>query len=115
MKTLNNLLRQNRERFKVPRGVQDAIPVQTIWEDGTFAVGAGAFSKTFRFEDINYSVASKEDKEAMFLQYSELLNSFDSGATYKITIIVKKLDKEEFRGQCLPKYPLIFLRADLRP
>ena len=101
MKTLNNLLRQNRERFKVPRGVQDAIPVQTIWEDGTFEVGAGAFSKTFRFEDINYSVASKEDKEAMFLQYSELLNSFDSGATYKITIIVKKLDKEEFKKSIL--------------
>jgi hypothetical protein len=64
-------------------------------------VGAGKFSKTFRFEDINYAVASKEDKEAMFLAYSELLNSFDSGATSKITIVVKKLDKEEFKEAIL--------------
>jgi hypothetical protein len=70
-------------------------------------VAAGAFTKTFRFEDINYTVASKEDKEAMFLQYSELLNAFDSGATYKITIIVKKLDKEEFK-----KSILIALKGD---
>ena len=33
-----------------------------------------------------YAVASREDKEAMFLEYSELLNSLDSGATTKITI-----------------------------
>ncbi|MDR1536650.1 MAG: hypothetical protein LBU32_01400 [Clostridiales bacterium] len=61
------------------------------------ASAGGKFSKTFRFEDISYAVASKEDKEGMFLEYSELLNSFDSGATYKITVIVKRLDKEEFK------------------
>ena len=101
MKTLNKLFQQGRERFAVPRSVQDVIPIKTIWDDGIFMVGAGKFSKTFRFEDINYAVASKEDKEAMFLAYSELLNSFDSGATYKITIVVKKLDKEEFKQSIL--------------
>lgn len=101
MKTLSKLFKQDRERFAVPRSVQDVIPIKTIWDDGIFMVGAGKFSKTFRFEDINYAVASKEDKEAMFLAYSELLNSFDSGATYKITIVVKKLDKEEFKEAIL--------------
>ena len=101
MKTLNKLFQQDRERFAVPRSVQDVIPIKRIWDDGIFMVGAGKFSKTFRFEDINYAVASKEDKEAMFLAYSELLNSFDSGATYKITIVVKKLDKEEFKEAIL--------------
>ena len=28
-------------------------------------------SKTYKFSDINYAVASREDKEAMFLEYSE--------------------------------------------
>ena len=101
MKTLSKLFQQDRERFAVPRSVQNVIPIKTIWDDGIFMVGAGKFSKTFRFEDINYAVASKEDKEAMFLAYSELLNSFDSGATYKITIVVKKLDKEEFKEAIL--------------
>jgi len=67
MKTLSKLFKQDRERFAVPRSVQDVIPIKTIWDDGIFMVGAGKFSKTFRFEDINYAVASKEDKEAMFL------------------------------------------------
>lgn len=107
MKTLSKLFQQDRERFTVPRGVQDVIPIKRIWDDGIFMVGnpsvtgAGKFSKTFRFEDINYAVASKEDKEAMFLAYSELLNSFDSGATYKITIVVKRLDQEEFKESIL--------------
>jgi len=85
----------------MPRSVQQVIPVKAIWEDGIFMVGANKYAKTLRFEDINYAVASKEDKEAMFLEYSELLNSFDCGATYKITILVKKLDKEEFKESIL--------------
>ena len=101
MKTLTSLYRQDRERFTVPKGVQDVIPVKTIWDDGIFMVGNGKYAKTFRFEDINYAVASREVQEAMFLEYSELLNSFDSGATYKITIIIKKLDKEEFKRAIL--------------
>ncbi|MCL2426925.1 MAG: ATP-binding protein [Oscillospiraceae bacterium] len=96
MKTLRNLFRQDKERFSVPRGAQDVIPIKAIWEDGIFLVGSSKYAKTYRFEDINYSVASKEDKESMFLRYSELLNSFDSGATYKISIIVKRVDKEQF-------------------
>jgi hypothetical protein len=101
MKTLNKLSGRDTERFSVPKSVQDVIPVRAIWEDGIFLVGSGKYSKTFRFADINYAVASKEDKEAMFLEYGELLNAFDSGATYKITVIVKKLDKEDFKKSIL--------------
>lgn len=50
--------------------------------------------KSFRFTDINYYVASREDKENMFFKYSELLNSFDSGATTKITIYNHKPSKQ---------------------
>jgi len=84
IKTLQKIMKQDKEKFVVPQGVQQAIPIRAIWPEGIFQVG-NKFSKTFRFADINYAVASKEDKEAMFLSYSELLNSFDSGATTKIT------------------------------
>ncbi len=47
--------------------------MKTIWEDGIFLVVKNKYAKTFKFEDINYAVASREDKEAMFLEYSELL------------------------------------------
>lgn len=93
-------MKQDKEKFIVPKGVQQAIPIRAIWLDGIFRVG-GKFSKSFRFEDINYAVASKEDKEAMFLSYSELLNSFDSGATTKITINNRRLNKTDFENSIL--------------
>ena len=34
LKTLKNLLKQDKERFKVPRKVQDVIPIKRIWNDG---------------------------------------------------------------------------------
>ena len=39
MKTLSNLLKQDKERYKVPRKVQDVIPIKRIWKDGIFLVG----------------------------------------------------------------------------
>ena len=78
-------MKQEKEQYKVPRKVQDIIPIKNIWTDGIFLAG-GRYAKTWKFTDINYLVASREDKEAMFLSYSELLNSLDSEAVTKITI-----------------------------
>ena len=100
IKSIKAILAQDKEKFKVPRKVQDLIPIKNIWPDGIFKVG-NKFSKSFRFSDINYLVASREDKESMFLTYSELLNSLDSGATTKITINNKRLDRRNFEQEIL--------------
>ena len=50
---------------------RDCIPITAIYDDGIFRVGKDKYSKSFKFTDINYAVASREDKEAMFLEYSE--------------------------------------------
>lgn len=96
MKTIKNLFKQDKEKFAAPKCVQDVIPVQTIYKDGIFQVAKGKYSKCFRFTDINYAVASRPDKEAMFLQYSELLNSLDPGATTKITVLNRRLNRVDF-------------------
>lgn len=101
IKTLSNLTKQDKEKFKVPKKIQQIIPIDTIYNDGIFQVGKNKFSITYKFTDINYAVASREDKEAMFLEYSELLNSFDSGATTKITISLRRLNKENFEKEIL--------------
>ena len=104
IKTLTNLFKQDKEKFVVPKGVQDVIPIKAIYDDGIFQVGKDKFSKSFKFTDINYAVASREDKEAMFLEYSDLLNSFDSGATTKITVATRKLDVADFEERVLITY-----------
>lgn len=100
IRTLQQALKMDKERFKVPRSVQQAIPIQRIWPDGIFQVG-NKFSKSFRFSDINYSIASKEDKTEMFLDYSELLNALDSGTSAKITLNNRRINKEEFEQSLL--------------
>ena len=100
IKTLQTTLKQDKEQFKVPRSVQDTIPIRRLWPDGVFQFGS-KYSKTLRFSDINYAIASKEDKTAMFLSYSELLNALDTGSTTKITINNKRLNRRNFEQEIL--------------
>lgn len=101
MKTLNKIFKLDKEKFVVPRSSQDIIPIKALWEDGIFLIGNNKYSKSYKFIDINYAVASREDKESMFLDYSELLNSLDSGATAKITINNRKINKIDFEKTIL--------------
>lgn len=100
IKTLTKAMKSEKEKFTIPKSVQDAIPIRRVWADGIFQVG-NRFSKSFSFTDINYSIADKEDKTAMFLDYSELLNALDSGVTAKITIHNRKIDKAAFEKSLL--------------
>ena len=100
IKTLQTTLKQDKEQFKVPKSVQDTIPIRRLWPDGVFQFGS-KYSKTLRFSDINYAIASKEDKTAMFLSYSELLNALDTGSTTKITINNKRLNRRNFEQEIL--------------
>ena len=104
IKSINNLRKQEKDNMNIPKSIQQVIPIQRIWTDGIFLVGKNKYSQTFKFTDINYAVASKEDKEAMFLEYGELLNSFDSGATTKITIALRRINKKDFEKEILLPY-----------
>ena len=106
LRTLRRIFKQDKEPYRVHRRVQDIIPIRRIWDDGIFLVGSRfakekKFAKTFRFTDINYLVASRKDKESMFLSYSELLNSLDAGATTKITINNHQINKRDFEEAIL--------------
>ena len=39
IKTLTNLRKQEKEKFVVPKGVQDVIPITAIYDDGIFQIG----------------------------------------------------------------------------
>ena len=100
IKSIKTVQSTDKEKYRVPKKVQDVIPIKRIWADGIFQVGS-KFVKSWKFADINYLVASREDKESMFLTYSELLNSLDSGATTKITINNHRMKKADFEESVL--------------
>ncbi len=100
IKSYERLKKQEKEKMKIPRSAQDIIHVDVIYKDGIFRIG-NKFTKTYRFSDINFAIASKEEKEGMFLDYSELLNSLDSSTIAKITINNRKIDLNQFKDNIL--------------
>lgn len=70
IKILRNLYHRDKDRFRIPRSVQQTIPIRRLWKDGVFEVtkgvySKGVYSKTYRFTDINYADASPEDKATL--------------------------------------------------
>ena len=84
-----------RDTFSVPRSVQKSIPIKRIYQDGVFQV-SGKFSKTWRFFDVNYAVASPEKQRELFMTYCSFLNSLPIGATAKITLFNRQLNQKDF-------------------
>lgn len=101
MRTLKEIFKRDKEKFNVPKIVQDIMPIKVIYSDGIFKIGKNKFSKSYKFLDINYAVASHEDKETMFFEYSDLLNGLDVGATTKITINNRRINKLDFEETIL--------------
>ncbi len=85
----------------VPTTVEDAIPIRGVFEDGIFSVGRNLWAKTFSFTDINYAVGAHEEKERIFFAYSDILNSLDAGATSKITINNRRMQRKKFEEENL--------------
>ena len=79
--------------------MQQAIPIKKIYENGVFQVGRNKYSKTYKFTDINYTVAGKEEQERMFLGYGSILNLLHCGSYPKITIINRRLNKIDFENK----------------
>lgn len=110
IKSYAKLKKQNKDKFKVLKSAQDTVPIDTIYKDGIFRIG-NRYSKSYQFLDINYSIASKEEKMDLFLNYGELLNSFDSSMMVKITINNRKIDIKQFKEEIL--IPLQYDEIDL--
>ena len=102
MKAIKQVLRQDKEPYRIPKRVQDIIPIKRIWSDGIFLAGT-RYCKSFKFTDINYMVASEAEQKKMFLSYAALVNSLDCGATTKITINNRHLNRKNFEDAVLMK------------
>ena len=100
MKYFQKIMRRDKERFTVPRSVQQTIPIQRIWQDGLFYSGS-RYSQAWRFSDINYLLSGRAEKEQKFHIYSALLNAQKSGCYAQITICNHSLDRNQFAASVL--------------
>ena len=86
MKTLETMIKREKEKFVMPKSVQDVIPIKAVYKDGIFLLSNNNYSKTFRFTDINYHIASDEEKKELMQGYWSVINFFGAGVTIKLTI-----------------------------
>ena len=102
IKTLQTNQKREQEPYRVPRSVQNAIPIIRLWENGLFQIGKEKYSKTYQLTDVNYAVASLDAKQRMNKSYQELLNSQEPGTTTKITVFNRTQPKRMIRENLLP-------------
>lgn len=94
--------KSERDKFTIPRSVQQSIPIRRIHSDGIWQVG-NKHSRTWRFSDINYAAASEDERHHIFLAYGGVLNSLPTDAAAKITIINHRLNPVDFQRKILMK------------
>ena len=87
IKALAAANRSERDKFTIPRSVQQSIPVKCIYGDGIWQVGR-KHSRTWRFTDVNYAAAAEDDQRGIFLSYGGVLNSLPTDT--KVTIINRR-------------------------
>lgn len=71
----------------VPTTAQQTIPYRQMLPDGICRVNDQLYTKSVRYEDINYSVASSDDQAAIFDGYCAFLNYFDSALPFQLSFI----------------------------
>lgn len=93
-----------RKRRVVPKTMQKTLPYKRVCDNYIFKVEENRYSKTYRFEDINYSIAKQEEQEGIFLGYCSVLNSFDTSADIQVTVHNNRVNKEKFNEMVLLKH-----------
>ncbi|MGO5029027.1 VirB4-like conjugal transfer ATPase, CD1110 family [Candidatus Agathobaculum pullicola] len=88
---------------RLPKSVQQLVPVQRVYPDAVWQVGATEYSKTWSFTDINYAVASPEDQTSILDSWGRVLNGLAADSRLKITLANRLFNKDSLSGSIFYK------------
>lgn len=89
--------KKDRKTKKIAKSAQQTIPYIEMCKDGICKVNTRLYTKTIRFNDINYQLAQNEDKTAIFENWCDFLNYFDSSIFVQFSFINQKTSINEFK------------------
>ena len=75
--------------------VQRSIPYRAMYKDGICKVTDTYYTKTIEFGDISYALAQKDDKVAIFEQWCDAYNYFDSSMHIQLSCVNRYADSVE--------------------
>jgi len=91
--------KKDKKSKKVRKSAQQTIPYVEMCRDGICKVNSRLYTKTIRFNDINYQLAQNEDKTAIFENWCDFLNYFDSSIFVQLSFINQRTNINEFKKQ----------------
>lgn len=72
---------------KKATSAQESIPYISMYPDGICKVTENRYSKCIAFSDINYQLASADEKTAIFENWCDFLNYFDSSIDVQLSFV----------------------------
>lgn len=78
--------------------VEDTIPYLRLLKSGICQLDEKYFSKSIAFQDINYQLALDEDRDLIFNQFANFLNSFDPSISIEFSYINQLGRNEEMKS-----------------
>ena len=86
---------------KVPRSVQQSIPIDRIYEDGTWRCG-NVYSQMWSMPDINFTMSDEDNKAKILNLLGKVYMGVPSDCWLKICIVSQRMDEKSFRENVLP-------------
>ena len=91
---LDFIFRKEQKRYTV----EDTIPYFRLLKSGICQIDEKHFNKSIAFEDINYQLALEEDRDLIFNQFANFLNSFDPSVSIEFSYINQLGRNEEMKS-----------------
>ncbi|KLT52162.1 VirB4-like conjugal transfer ATPase, CD1110 family [Pasteurella multocida] len=91
---LDLIFKKEQKRYTV----EDTIPYLRLLKSGICQLDEKHFSKSIAFQDINYQLALDEDRDLIFNQFANFLNSFDPSIAIEFSYINQLGRNEEMKS-----------------
>ena len=79
----------------LPKTIRDSIPFRGIMPNGIIETYPGVFTKAYKLEDVNFSIAPLEEQTTIFRSHMDLLNSFNESIKWQFCIYTHEEDKKK--------------------
>lgn len=97
-RAINTAIVRARGKSKKEQSAQDTIPYERMYPDGICRVTDKLYTKTIRFQDINYQLAQNEDKTAIFESWCDFLNYFDSSIKFQLSFLNMTANTKDYES-----------------
>ncbi len=95
-KEITEIIKAAQKYDGIPRTAQQTVPFDRMFQDGICRIGQDYYTKTIRFQDINYQLATQEDKTEIFEEWCSFLNFFDSSVHFQLSFMNLATDSADF-------------------